>query len=174
MAASVQESLHDPQLQAQGDQDVQNEEEEEIDAEQQEQEALRALEAECSDREMIMGFSDEEDILQKMASRACTRVKSFERDAFLRLQARGVTTLPPSRAHLGYHHTSRTWQGYWDGTSQGLCFSFGGSTKRSEPEALLMVLKRLIMRYVEAYPRDVLWQLQLKKIQELESSVADL
>lgn len=140
----------------------------EPDPDQQEQEALEIAdkleESDCG--EEIMYYTDEEAALEPAGKH--TRVKSFNhRESYLALEKQGVTLLPGGSIHLGYHQTSRTWQGYYAGRSAGLSFTHDGSTNRTEKEALLLVIHGLLKKYCEEHPRDRIWLLQLEKVEKL-------
>lgn len=124
----------------------------------------------------ILGFSDEEEEVKNLLPGHGHRVKSFmHREAYQKLEGYGVTALPMAcSAHLAYHSTSRTWQGYFKGSSVGLTYTHGGSTHRSEAEALLKAIKGIIEKYVMDYPRDRLWRSQLTKVQDVEAKVDHL
>jgi len=143
---------------------------------QQENEAMEIAEHDPEDCEEIMAFSDEEDVLAGMAEGKFNRVKTFmHREAFKRLEERGVTILPAScGAFLGYHATTRTWQGYYQNKSIGLSFTHGGKTNRSESEALFRVIRGILQKYCEEFPRDKLWRGQLNKLLDLEATVTEL
>ena len=124
----------------------------------------------------IMAFSDEEEDVKDLLPGPSQRVKSFmHRDAYKKLEGYGVTMLPTAcSAYLAYHSTSRTWQGYFKGSSVGLTYTHGGSTHRTEGEALLKAIKGIIEMYLMESPRDRLWQAQMTKIQDVEAKVDHL
>lgn len=69
--------------------------------------------------------------------------------------------------HLGYHKTTRTWQGFYEKNSAGLCFTHSDATGRSEGEALIMVIKRLVEKHLASFPKDRLWAHQLMKVDQV-------
>jgi hypothetical protein len=149
-----------------------------IDGQGDEQEALLAEEmrAVCEDqdgREEVLAYSSEEEELGSFVNNSFIRVKSFlHRESYRKLHERGLAALPPCGAHISYHVGGRQWTGYYNGSSQGMCFSHGGSTKRSECEALLMCIKAILIAYTTENRRDVAWKSQLEKVLEAEATCA--
>lgn len=162
----------------QDDQDDECEEQQgvhEIDeADLQEQEHMEMVEAdEASDAEEILYYSSEEETVKKCATHF-SRVKTFNhREEWRALEARGGTDIPPG-ALLGYHATSRTWQGYWEGKSIGLTRTHGGRTNRTAGEALLQVIQGLVERHCNQHPRDKIWAAQQTKLQKISLTIAKL
>ena len=134
--------------------------------------AIEGGEKEESDGEAIMYFTDEEDLLKPVGKHH--RVKDFyTRKEWQDLEKLEATMLPPG-THLGYHKTTRCWQGYYQGASVGLTFSHGGQTHRTASEALFAVILGLVKRHTEDHPRDALWKSQLQKLKKIEATVAKL
>ena len=144
---------------------------------QQENAAMEIVEHDAdADCEEIMAYSDEEHMVAGMAESKFNRVKTFMyREAYQRLQARGATMLPSScGAFLGYHATTRTWQGYYRQKSISLSFTRGGRTHRSETEALFRVIRGIVQQYCNDFPRDLMWKGQLNKLLDLEATITKL
>eukprot|EP00435_Cladocopium_sp_Y103_P032703 s2993_g8.t1 len=106
-------------LEGDGDQENDEQEDMEIDAEEQEcMEMADAIEDE-SDKEEILYYSSEEETVKASVSSNFNRVKSFDhRPEWKALSARGATEIPPNY-FIGYHATSRTWQGYFGESGGG-------------------------------------------------------
>lgn len=80
----------------------------------------------------IMAESSDEDAPEPATS--VKRVRAFHhREAYVRLESKGLTMLPKHKKglYLGFHSTTNTWQGFYDGCHSGLSFTFGGKTNRS-------------------------------------------
>ena len=144
-------------------------------ADLQEQEHMQMLEAsDGSDAEEILSYSSEEEMAKQCATSHFSRVKTFDhREEWRALTARGATNLPPE-TFLGYHATSRTWQGYFGGKSIGLTKTHGGRTNRTAGEALLSVIQGLVERRCGKFPRDKMWAEQLKKLNKTSLTIAKL
>ena len=112
----------------------------EIDAEEQEfmENAEAIQDQDDSDKEEILYYSSEEETVKGMATSNFGRVKSFDhRPEWKALSARGATEIPPN-CFIGYHATSRTWQGYFGesgGGSGSISRTHGGKTNRTPGEA---------------------------------------
>eukprot|EP00438_Fugacium_kawagutii_P013459 Skav231263 [mRNA] locus=scaffold2436:74586:81781:+ [translate_table: standard] len=125
------------------------------------------------DAEEVLAYTSEEEELKSFISTPFVRVKAFtHRTAYQKLNAKGLVDLPPHGVVISYHQGSRQWSGYFNGSSVGLCFSHGGSTKRSECEALLLCIKAVLTVYLEKNPRDKAWKQQLDKVRHAEASCA--
>ena len=137
-------------------------------------EEMERQEAEMDDIEMMAGTSDEEMAcicLDK--GQSMHRVKDFHhRPEYRALEARTAVQVPPG-CYLGYHKTTRTWQGFFSGTKSGPALTHDGSTNRSAGEALIGVVEKLIEKYLETH-RDVLWNVQLAHVRKVMSTVAKL
>ena len=174
VASSIVEEIK----QADEEEEVPCPEEFAVDSEHADELEARALEE--AEKEMeepkfeIMCFTDEEEEVKEIAGPTVTRVKSFmHRKAFKVLEGYGVTLLPP-KTHIGYHSTTRTWQGYFEGSSKDLSFTHGGTTNRSEAEALLRVVRGLLSKHCAKFPHDKLWKQQLEKTEAIEAKMASL
>lgn len=125
----------------------------------------------------ILAATSEEEMIQELAP-TVVRVKSFmHRPAFCRLAAQGLTDLPGSvkGIFVSCHATTQTWQGFYPGGGQsGLSRTWGHTTNRTEAEALLAVIKRLLELYTEQFPRDSLWMRQLQLVQRAEATICNL
>ena len=146
----------------------------EIEGRMDEEEA--ALEGELQqDPQEVLAYSSEEEGLEGFIGTPCVRVKSFlHRESYRRLCERGLTALPGvPGVHISYHAGSRTWTGFYE-SSKGKCFTHGGTTLRSESEALLLCLKAVIEAHVAKQPRDGAWKAQLEKIKATEATCANL
>lgn len=146
-----------------------------VDGFQDEQDALLEMDRfqeEDTGVEVLADTSDE-DMVKETVTTMHTRVKSFfHREAFKKLSDRGLTELPCMPGVLiSYHSTSRSWQGYFPGCHEGLSMTWGGRTLRSESEALIRVIKKILQCYVDKFPKDKLWNKQLEKVKLAEASV---
>lgn len=132
--------------------------------------------AEASDLEEVLAFSSEEEGLADMVDRPFVRVKSFQRrEAYKSLEARGLMLLPQGGVHISYHKSTRAWTGFYRGQkAEGLCYTHGGKTKRTEGECLLKVIKGILEAHVAQFPRDRLWKAQLEKVKNAEATIAKL
>jgi len=61
---------------------------------------------------------------------------------------------------ISYHKTGQQWPGFYPGVHTGLSSTWGGTTKRSEREALIRVLRSIFQAH-----KDI-WKVQLEKIQK--------
>ena len=85
------------------------------------------------DGQEIMANTSDEEVLHNIVPSKFVRVKSFfSRPAYQKLEKRGLTMIPRhvTGVFLSFHSTTNTWQGFFPGASNGLCFTFGGKTKR--------------------------------------------
>eukprot|EP00435_Cladocopium_sp_Y103_P043619 s1634_g12.t1 len=150
----------------------------EIDGQGDEQEALlqeelRLVNGDQNDHEEVLAYSSEEEDFDSFINNSFIRVKNFfHRESYRKLHERGLVALPPSGCHISYHVGGRQWTGYYKGSSQGMCYSHGGSTKRSECEALLMCIKAVLIAYTTENRRDVAWKSQLDKVLDAEAKCA--
>ena len=121
-------------------------------------------------------FSREEEGLGAFMPTTFVRVKSFfHRPAYRRLHELGLASLPPGHGiRIPYHQGSRTWTGYFNQSSAGTCFTHGGSTKRSECEALILCIRCILQKYTNTFPRDAAWKAQLDKVLRFEASSATI
>lgn len=140
----------------------------EEDEKMMEAEAIGDAGSDAELEEVLAATSEEEDLVEMMEG-SYKRVKTFtHREAYRLLETQGLTDLPPGM-HISFHKGTRTWTGHVPGMgSAGMCYTFGGTTNRSEPEALLKVLKSLLQNYLDRFPRDKAWQRQLAKISNAE------
>lgn len=143
-----------------------------------EQEALvtEAAALEGSGHEEVLGFSSEEEELRNLVPPGYVRVKAFHhRPAYCKLEALGLVALPPGGIHISYHSGSRTWSGYHpDKGSKELCYTHSGTTRRTEAEALLLVIRGLLKLYMDKHPRDGMWRLQHDRVVEALATEAYL
>lgn len=108
----------------------------------------------------ILAVTEDEDELK--GAPAHRKVKSFmNRESYKRLHRKGLADLPTSipGVCLGRHATHNQWQGFFPGISTGLSFSWGGTTGRSEIEALVKTLKGLLAAFIDRFPREQIWKL---------------
>ena len=151
----------------------------EIDAEEQEfmENAEAIQDQDDSDKEEILYYSSEEETVKGMATSNFGRVKSFDhRPEWKALSARGATEIPPN-CFIGYHATSRTWQGYFGesgGGSGSISRTHGGKTNRTPGEALLMVIQGMVEYYCSKFPRDKVWKKQLERLDTISQTIAKL
>ena len=125
---------------------------------EQEQAHLEAMDKEISDDgsegQEILCYTSEEEMLTGIVQDKFQKVKDFmNRPEWKALEARDATKIPPS-SFIGYHKSTRTWQGFWEGQSAGLSLTHGGTTNRSPGEALLGVILGLVQRHCKKFPRD--------------------
>ena len=94
----------------------------------------KQLEEEKILEEVCCNTSDEEEVSKLFPSEGFVKVKAFcYRDEYKKLQGQGLTMIPNHMQgiFLSFHKGTRTWQGFYPGVSTGLCYTFGGSTKRA-------------------------------------------
>ena len=85
------------------------------------------------DAQEILANTSDEEALHDIVPSKFVRVKSFfNRPAYQNLEKRGLTMIPRrvTGVFLSFHSSTNTWQGLFPGASHGLCFTFGGRTKR--------------------------------------------
>lgn len=85
------------------------------------------------DAQEIMANTSDEEVLHDIVPSKFVRVKSFfSRPAYQKLEKRGLTMIPRhmTGVFLSFHSSTNTWQGIFPGASSGMCFTFGGKTKR--------------------------------------------
>eukprot|EP00438_Fugacium_kawagutii_P004289 Skav204001 [mRNA] locus=scaffold1114:82733:83419:+ [translate_table: standard] len=142
----------------------------------EQEEQISHAHAEASDLEEVLAFSSEEEGLADMVKKPFVRVKSFQhREAYKSLEARGLVLLPQGGVHISYHKSTRAWTGFYRGQkAEGLCYTHGGTTKRTETEALLKVIMGILKAHVAQFPRDGLWRAQLEKVKHAEATIANL
>ena len=138
----------------------------------EEQNALLDEEKECA-MELMVDTSDEEQFVAMHSVTGAVKVKSFmHRAAYKELEELGLTAIPSvTGASIGCHAGARQWQAYYPNVHSGLCFSWGGSTKRTEKEALLKTFRGLLESHLSINKKDVLSQMQLKRLIEAEASL---
>lgn len=127
-----------------------------------------------TDVEEILADSSEDELLQTVVDSKHRRVKSFHhRPAYCKLKELGLTDIPcvlPG-VFLGFHSTTRTWQGWFPEVHHGLSWTFGGTTGRSEPEALLRTIRGILLCHMARFPKDRMWQKQLDKVLAAEATI---
>ena len=117
--------------------------------------------------------TDVEDFHQPSALPASVnpaKVKNFDnRPAFVNLG--DLTQIPRhiTGCSMGVHATTCQWQGYYPNTHTGLTAHWGGTTKRSEGEAILKVVRGILQAHCKAQPKDKLWLKQLEKVKHAET-----
>lgn len=124
----------------------------------------------------FMADSSEEEIVRETVPSGFTRVKSFfHREAYKKLASQGLTEIPPlTGCLLAYHTTTRCWQGYFPGCHTGLTMTWGGRSKRTESEAIIGVILKILECHVAQSPKDKLWQKQLEKVRLAQATVCNL
>ena len=108
------------------------------------------------------------------ASSTLTKVKSFfRREAWVRLEKLGLTDLPRhiSKCSIGYHQTSRQWQGFYPDATFPLSSFWGGNTKRKEEEAILRAIRGILQSHMHVFPKDKVWARQLDKVKQAEATM---
>ena len=102
-----------------------------------------------------------------------TKVKSFFfREAYKELEKKGLVDIPRHivGCSLSFHASSQQRHGLYPGLNVGLTAKFGGTTNRSETEAILKVVRAVITAHLEKMPKDKLWQNQLAKVKHVQAT----
>ena len=131
-----------------------------------------AMALEDGDGIEVMALSDDEQDLQEvmLGAGAVRRVKDFfNRPAYQHLESKGLAQVPPG-TYIGYHKTSRSWQGFFQNGSVSL--THDGTTGRNEKEALLGVLLGLAEWYCAKHARDRLWGKHLQTLRHVSATEA--
>ena len=126
-----------------------------------------------SEGDFVMADSDEDVEDFGMVDAKIEKVKSFlHRAAYKELHDQNLTSLPRhvTGCSLSYHAKERRWQGIYPGKTKGMSYSWGGSTHRSEQEALLQVIQAVLSAHTEAFPKDKLWQKQLEVVTQFQAT----
>ena len=103
-----------------------------------------------------------------------TRVKAFDaRPAWLALEARSLVDIPRhvKGCFIAYHSTTQQWQGHYPQSNEILSSSWGKTTKRTETESILRVVRGILQTHVNACPKDGAWKRQLDKVHEAEATL---
>ena len=119
----------------------------------------------------LLADSDEEAADFGLPTRV-VKVKNFcNRAAWIALG--DLTELPRhvTGCSIAYHSTSQQWQGHYRGSREPMSASWGGSSKRSEKEAILKAVKGILRAHVHANPKDKAWGKQLEKVEAAEISL---
>lgn len=102
---------------------------------QQEEHILMTGDAENSGDELqIWANSSDEEAIQEIVPTGATKVKSFShRPAFVVLEKEGLTMVPSHKdgVFISFHKTTRSWQGFYPGSTLQMSFSFEGTTGRA-------------------------------------------
>lgn len=126
------------------------------------------------DPDEILCDSDNESVEFGLHGTGVSKVKTFSHRAeYVKLEALHLTMIPRhiKGCSLGFHKTSNQWQGYYPGATSGLSAKFGGKTLRTEKEAILRVIRGILIAHISSHPKDAMWQLQLEKIQQTEATM---
>ena len=102
-----------------------------------------------------------------------SRVKSFfRREAWKLLENKGLTDLPRhvKGCSIGYHQGTRQWQGFYPNATCVLSCFWGGTSNRSEPEAILRAIRGILQSHTNCYPKDKVWARQLQKVKDAEAT----
>jgi len=100
------------------------------------------------------------------------KLKTFNfRPAYKKLEELNLVALPRhvTGCWLAYHSTSQQWHASYPGVSCGLTATWGSGSKRTEPEAIMKVVKAAVTAHVTAFPKDKLWVSQLQRIKDAEA-----
>ena len=122
----------------------------------------------------IIGETDDEldDFELPPAAGKVGKIKSFHfRPAWKELDDRGLCAIPCHirGCSMSYHSTRQAWQGYYPGGLSQMSFSWGGTTNRSEREAILASIRGVLASHVASCPRDKMWKQQLEKVKTAEA-----
>ena len=115
----------------------------------------------------VLGDTDDEEEDFAWAGTGPKKVKTFMfRAAYAELASKGLCDIPNHvrGCSLACHGTARQWQGHYPDTHQGLSATWGGSTRRSEKEALLVAIRGVLNAHCSKHPKDKLWKVQLDKV----------
>ncbi|CAK9031803.1 Malate dehydrogenase 2 [Durusdinium trenchii] len=122
---------------------------------------------------LVMADSDEEDVDVSWAGEGAKKTKTFMfRPAWVKAESLGLTQLPRhiQGCSIACHGTGRQWQGHYPLARVGLSSNWGGSTGRSECEALVKAIRGVLEAHVAAYPRDRLWLQQLQRVKDAQAT----
>eukprot|EP00438_Fugacium_kawagutii_P008393 Skav210643 [mRNA] locus=scaffold3835:44653:45564:- [translate_table: standard] len=100
------------------------------------------------------------------------KVKGYpERAAWVALGE--LTDLPRhvTGCSISYHRTSGQWQGFYPGSREPMSATWGPSSKRTETEAILKVVKGILISHVNAHPKDKVWAKQLQAVRDAEAKL---
>lgn len=129
-------------------------------------------ESDGEDDYQVLGDTDDELEVFGLPNHV-PKVKDFNtRASWKNLSAKGLVLLPRhvKGCSISYHKTGQQWQGFYPGIHAGLSSTWGGSTKRTEGEALLRVLRAIVQAHIATNPKDKgIWEIQLDKIQKAEA-----
>eukprot|EP00435_Cladocopium_sp_Y103_P026607 s954_g6.t1 len=128
---------------------------------------------EFEEGEYLLADTDEEMIDFHLVSKTVEKVKTFSfREAYQKLEKLDLVSLPRhvGGCSLSYHGHERRWQGLYPKAKVGMSYSWGGSTKRSECEALLSAVRAVLTAHCRAFPKDKLWAAQLEKVKVAEAT----
>lgn len=141
-----------------------------------EQYAHDNLEAELDADLLVLADSDEEICLDEDNITA-KKVKSFNfRPAWKSLEEKGLTMLPRGvpGCSISYHATSKQWQGMYPGVHDRAAIPmsavWGGTTRRSEPEAILRAIRGILHAHISQNPKDMLWKGQLARVEQAKAT----
>ena len=147
--------------------------------------AIRELDEQRAEAQNDNQLDDEDDEIEFLADSdeeisdfgvppTAKKVKSFHtREAWNTLEARGLTDLPRHirGTSIAYHARNRQWQGHYFRTRIPMCFSWGGTTRRTEAEALLRAIRAILESHLNVHPRDGMWRRQLDKVRTAEANL---
>ena len=130
---------------------------------------------EDDDDYQILGDTDDELEAYGLPSHM-PKVKDFNnRQSWKDLMTEGLVLLPRhvKGCSISYHKTGQQWQGFYPNVHTGLSSTWGGTTKRSEREALIRVCRGVIQAHIATNPKDKeIWKVQLEKIKKAEGTAA--
>ena len=115
----------------------------------------------------LLADSDDEPKDFGMVSAHLQKVKSFNsRPAFKELEVKMLTQLPRHipGCSVSYHGLEKRWQGIYPGATKGMSCSWGGTTHRTEKDAIMQVVDAVLSAHCVACPKDGLWKAQLDRV----------
>ena len=135
----VAEEVHDDALEGELEQQNGDAEAEQLDQLEHidglECEQLFEEEEQCVEQPEFAGDSSDEEMIMELAPpEGYKRVKNFNhREAYKHLESKDLTAIPTQipGVTLSFHKLTRSWQGYFPGSTQQMSFSFAGTTKRA-------------------------------------------
>lgn len=93
------------------------------------------------DFDEVLASSDDEELPPPLSTEQTKKVKNFDhRPEYKHLDSKGLAQIPRHKkgVFLSFHSQTRTWEGYYPGSSSGLAFTFAGRTKRDLSYITLM------------------------------------
>jgi len=131
-------------------------------------------EEDMNEYEILCDSDDDLDQVVPTGVTGITRVKTFNtRPAWLALEKRSLVDIPRHipGCYIAYHSTTQQWQGHYPQSTEMMSSTWGKSTKRSETESILRVVRSILRAHVNACPKDGAWKRQLDRVYEAEATV---